>query len=207
MGLAAELQALNVLPYNTSSSSGGMPSWVPAVIAVPVALAVVAATAAAFLALRRRRRRHQEAAGAAPAGATSAAEEERVPLTPRSGKMDRMESGELKSSLQFDAVAGADVAASPAGPAGPASPMLSRASSTNHGSGSRLSDGSLLPAGASPAPHQTTASKLWRARCGFCCEVRKPCPIMLRHQPPTQVAYLLSPHTGCQPALPAGSQE
>lgn len=167
VGLAAELQAQSVLPSIASSSSGGMPSWVPAVIAVPVALALVAATAAAFLVLRRRRRRHREAAGAAPAKPASSTEEEKVPLTPRSGKMDRMESGELKHSLQFDAVAGADVAASPAGPAGPASPMLSRASSTNHGSGSRLSDGSLLPAGASPAPHQMTASKLWRARCGL----------------------------------------
>ncbi|PRW58809.1 kinase [Chlorella sorokiniana] len=164
VGLAAELQAQHALPPN-SSSSGGLPGWVPAVIAVPVGL-LLAAAAMAGVILQRRRRRRRAATRLVPAKATTvAAEEERAPLTPRTGKMDRMESGELKGKLPFDSVAGSDVvAASPAGTAGPASPMLSRTSSTNHGSGSRLNDGSLLPAAACPAPHQTTAVKLWRAR-------------------------------------------
>ncbi len=168
VGLAAELQAEHALPANGSNSTagGGLPSWVPAVIAVPLALVLAGAALAGVLVLRRRRRRHHAAAVVlAPAkAAAAAAEEERAPLTPRTGKMERMESGELKGKLQFDAVAGADVVAGTAGTAGTASPVLSRASSGNHGSGSRLSDRSLVPAVSSPAPHHTTASKLWRAR-------------------------------------------
>lgn len=226
VGLAAELQAQLALPASSSGGGGGLPAWVPAVIAVPTALCLVAASAAGFFLLRRRR----AAAKLGPAQAKAAAAgDEQQPLTPRTGKMDRMESGELKGSLQLDAVAGADVVtASPAGTATTAgtplaSPVLSRASSTAAGSASCLSDGTVMPAGGACAgPHHTTASKLWRARragpadapsCSAwarilqCWDACMPCLLHHAMHPPTPCNFNYHLRRLVSHFVPAGSPE
>lgn len=104
VGLAAELAGLSA-GHASSGSSGGMPAWLAAAIAVPAA--VLAAASAAFLMHRHRRRRQRAAAAAG--GAKGG--DETAPLTPRGSKMGRMESGELRDKPSSPDIVAAATAA------------------------------------------------------------------------------------------------
>lgn len=162
MGLAAEIQAAHAANGTGAAGiSGGssVPQWLPIAIAVPAALCLAAAAAAGFLLLRRRRR----AARLVPAK-PGVAGEDAAPLTPRSGKMDRMESGELKGKqLGLDEAAAAAAGAVAGAAAGAGAAPFGQHSGGSRGSAGALSDATIA-SGGGRAPRQAAASLLWRAR-------------------------------------------
>ena len=222
VGLAAEIQAAQAGKSGSSGNIGGdsgPPTWLPIAVALPAALALTAAAAAAFVLLRRRQR---AAARLAPAKG-AAAPEEAAPLTPRSGKLERMESGDLKSKqLNFYEAAAADAVAAAA--AGAAAAPFGQLSGGSRASPEALSDATVA-SGGSRQPRKAAASMLWRARhaesfctawCNACCAVlRHACqgPRQLRDvataaasTPRLHAARLHFPGL-LPPCLPAGLQE
>lgn len=159
MALASELQK-DQRPGEDGASSSGLPTWLA--VLIPISLSAALAAAAVAVVLRRRRRRRtarqaQHTAACGKGSADGASEEE--PLTPHSGKMDRMESGEFpEEKLGSDS----------------GDTRLSRLNPSAGSHGSDASGGVVSGGSTAVAPHTPDSAltaghrsqdKLWRARC------------------------------------------